>query len=139
VRLWAVPGRTYAAKVREIAPSADPATRSFQVKLALPQADAAVRLGMTADVLLAGEGGPAARLPLAALGSLDGKPVLWVVGGGGTVAPRAAEVAAYQREAALIRGGVEEGERVVVAGVHKLTAGQKVTPRPAPTAVDPPR
>lgn len=139
VRLWAAPERTYAAKVREIAPSADPATRSFQVKLALPDADAAVRLGMTADVLLAGEGGPTARLPLAALGSREGRPVLWVVDDKGVVAPRPADVAAYRHESALIRGGVAEGERVVVAGVHKLSAGQQVTPQPAPPALDRPR
>src|SRR5436305_8232963 len=68
VSLWSEPGRTYAAKLREIAPTADPATRTYLAKFSLPDADDKVSLGMTATVTLCD---PAtervARLPLSAL------------------------------------------------------------------------
>ena len=68
VTLWSEPDRKYAAKLREIAPSADPATRTYLAKFSLPDADDKVSLGMTATLTLAD---PAtervARLPLSAL------------------------------------------------------------------------
>src|SRR3954451_5936724 len=39
VSLWSEPDKTYAAKLREIAPSADPATRTYLAKFSLPEAD----------------------------------------------------------------------------------------------------
>lgn len=139
-RLWAAPDRVYGARVREISPSADPVTRTFQVKLSLPDADAAVRLGMTANVLLRRDGGQhVAKLPLSALGSRNGKPVLWVVDDKGQAQPHVVEVGEYRQDGAVIRSGVKDGDRVVIAGVHKLTAGEKVAPRVAPAAVNPSR
>jgi RND family efflux transporter MFP subunit len=138
--LWAAPTKQYLGRVREIAPNADPVTRTFQVKVALPDADEAVRLGMTANVLLRHvRARPTARLPLPALGSRDGKPVLWIVDGEGRVQPRVVEVAEYLAGGATILSGVAEGDRVVVAGVHKLGAGERVEPQTAPAAVNPSR
>jgi len=138
--LWADPARLYAAKVREIAPSADAVTRSFQVKVSLPEADSNVRLGMTANVMVKRSGaGATAKLPLPALASRDGKPVVWVVSDQGEAQPRAVEVAGYQQDGVLIAAGLRDGEKVVVAGAHKLLPGQKVDPRPVPLAVRPPR
>ena len=37
-------------------------------------------------------------------------------------------VAAYRDDGALISSGINAGERIVSAGVHKLTAGEKVRP-----------
>ena len=36
VSLWSEPGKKYAAKLREVAPSADPATRTYLAKFSLP-------------------------------------------------------------------------------------------------------
>src|SRR6202020_2109524 len=73
VTLWSEPDRKYAAKLREIAPSADPATRTYLAKFSLPDAGEQVSLGMTATLTLAD---PAttrvARLPLSALFSQGG-------------------------------------------------------------------
>jgi multidrug efflux pump subunit AcrA (membrane-fusion protein) len=108
--------------------------------LSLPDADAAVRLGMTANVLLRRDGGQhVVTVPLPALGSLDDKPVLWVVDDKGQAQPRVVEVGEYRQDGAVVRSGVKDGERVVIAGVHKLTAGEKVEPRAAPAAVNPSR
>ena len=65
--LWADPEQLYPADVREIAPSVDPVTRTFAVRVAVPSADAALQWGMTANVALTAEGpADAALLPLAA-------------------------------------------------------------------------
>src|ERR1041384_7920984 len=53
VTLWSEPDRKYAAKLREIAPSADPATRTYLAKFSLPGAGYSVELGMTATLTLA--------------------------------------------------------------------------------------
>jgi multidrug efflux system membrane fusion protein len=136
VSLWADPGKRYPARIREVAPSADPLARTFQLKAALTRTDPAVRLGMTANLVIDRTAGTAgARLPLPALGSLDGKPVVWVVDGEGIVQPRQVEVAGYSQDAVTIAAGLKEGETVVIAGVHKLLPGQKVAPRPPPNAV----
>ncbi len=53
VTLWSEPDKKYAAKLREIAPSADPATRTYLAKFSMPDADDKVSLGMTATLTLA--------------------------------------------------------------------------------------
>src|SRR3978361_1726287 len=53
VTLWSEPNRKYTAKLREVAPSADPATRTYLAKFSLPDAGDAVSLGMTATLALA--------------------------------------------------------------------------------------
>jgi RND family efflux transporter MFP subunit len=140
VSLWAAPQKLYAARVRELAANADPVTRSFQVKLSLPDADAAVRLGMSADVAVEGPQARAeAKLPASALGSREGKPVVWMAGEQGEVQPRQVEVLRYDKDGVIVGEGLKDGERVVIAGVHKLVAGQKVSPQTAPLPVTPPR
>src|ERR1017187_9656178 len=87
VTLWSEPDRKYAAKLREVAPNADPATRTYLAKFSLPDAGDKVSLGMTATLTLAD---PAtqrvARLPLSALFSEGGDPSLYVVDASGEVA-----------------------------------------------------
>src|SRR5437764_7828717 len=68
VTLWSEPNKKYAAKLREIAPTADPATRTYLAKFSLPGADDRVSLGMTATLTLADSATQrVARRPLSAL------------------------------------------------------------------------
>src|SRR6267154_6635968 len=48
VSIWSEPGKRYIAKLRELAPSADPATRTYLAKFSMPDAGDEVQLGMTA-------------------------------------------------------------------------------------------
>lgn len=50
VKLWADPSRSLPGKVREIAPAADPATRTYTVKITVPNPPPDLKLGMTAVV-----------------------------------------------------------------------------------------
>src|SRR3954451_9331078 len=121
VSLWSEPDKTYAAKLREIAPSADPATRTYLAKFSLPGAGDSVSLGMTATLTLAD---PAtdrvARLPLSALYNQGGNPSLYVVDTAGNIALKPVTVKAYESDNVIISDGVDEGAKVVALGVQKL-------------------
>jgi RND family efflux transporter MFP subunit len=127
VTLWSESNKKYTAKLREVAPSADPATRTYLAKFSLPDAGDSVSLGMTATLTLAD---PAttrvARLPLSALFSEGGGPSFYVVDDRGDVALKPVAVKSYESNDVVISGGVDEGARVVALGVQKLDPAQKV-------------
>jgi RND family efflux transporter MFP subunit len=127
VTLWSEPNKKYAAKLREIAPNADPATRTYLAKFSLPDAGDTVSLGMTATLTLADrETDRVARLPLSALFSEGGGPSLYVVDDKGDVALQPVSVKSYESNDVVITGGVDEGAKIVVLGVQKLDPAQKV-------------
>src|SRR5882762_1977418 len=127
VSLWSEPDKKYAAKLREIAPAADPATRTYLAKFSLPDAGETVSLGMTATLTLSD---PAtervAKVPLSALYSQGGNPSLYVVDTAGEVVLKPVAVKSYESNSVVIAGGVDEGAKVVVLGVQKLDPAQKV-------------
>jgi len=127
VSLWSEPNKKYEAKLREIAPNADPATRTYLAKFSLPGAGDSVSLGMTATLTLAD---PAttrvARLPLSALFSEGAGPSFYVVDDKGEVSLKPVVVKSYESNDVVISGGVDEGARVVALGVQKLDPAQKV-------------
>jgi RND family efflux transporter MFP subunit len=127
VSLWSEPNKKYAAKLREIAPAADPATRTYLAKFSLPDAGDNVSLGMTATLTLADSAtSSVARLPLSSLYSQGGNPSLYIVDDKGDVSLRPVTVKSYESNDVVISGGVDEGSKVVVLGVQKLDPAQKV-------------
>ena len=52
VSIWSNPDKRYVAKLRELAPSADAATRTYLAKFSMPDAGDEVQLGMTATLTL---------------------------------------------------------------------------------------
>lgn len=127
VRLWSSPGTAYTGRLRELAPMADAATRTYAARVAIDRPDAAIRLGMTATVELATDAAAALSVPQSALFKVNGHPQVWVVDATtGAVAARAVELGALDGERAAVRQGLKAGEWVVTAGVHKLAPGQRV-------------
>ncbi len=124
--LWANPAKVYPARVREVAPAVDPATRTFAVRVSILAPDPAMQWGMTANVVLRGEGiANVAVLPLTALYQRDGKPAVWIFDPGTQkVSLRPVEIGPYREDGVVIRSGLNVGDLVVTAGVHKLTAGR---------------
>jgi multidrug efflux system membrane fusion protein len=138
VRLWAGAGKAASAAplqatVREVAASADAVTRTYQVKLSLPD-QVTVPLGATAYVTLgaASAAAPVIKLPTSALmrsdqGDRSGSAV-WVFDAAtSTVQPRQVQVAGADGNEMVILAGLQPGEEVVAIGVHVLSPGQKVT------------
>lgn len=136
VTLWAAPDKRYTGKVREVSPGADAVTRTYAVRIAVAGADATMRLGMTASVLLRQAAADAVVLPLTALYQQGDKTALWVVDAAsdGTHAVKLApvKVGVFREDTVTIVSGINAGDTVVTAGVHKLTAGQKVRLAQAP-------
>lgn len=132
ISLWSDPDARYRGVLRELSPVADPATRTYAARVTLIDADSRVRLGMTAKVAFAADRARSDAAPLAvpltAIFQKDGQPALWVVGADQTIALRPVSVAAYGEDSATVADGIKSGERIVVAGVHKLTAGEKIKP-----------
>jgi RND family efflux transporter MFP subunit len=117
----------WAGLVREISPSADPVTRTYQVRTTIVSPPPTLRLGMTVSVTLARVGGvPNVALPSTAIFQKDGKPAVWIVKPDSTVELRAVTVERYDTDRVFVADGVRTGDRVVTAGVHRLAPGEKV-------------
>ncbi len=122
------------ATVREVAAAADAATRTFLVKADLGAAP--VQLGQTVTVLidlprLQG----ITRLPLTAVMQQQGKTAVWVVDKASmTVKVQPVAVGGADGNVVVVASGLSPGQTVVTAGVHVLTAGQKVKLYDAPAA-----
>lgn len=125
VSLWSV-GKPLRAQLRELSPVADPATRTYAARVSLLDADPAMALGMSATVRFTRAAGSALVLPLTALFQQGNQPAVWIIGADATLVLRPVVVAAYTDAGATVVDGLQAGERIVAAGVHKLTAGQKV-------------
>jgi membrane fusion protein, multidrug efflux system len=135
IELWARPGKRYAGRVRELAPMTDSATRQYTARIAIVDRDAAIELGMTAHVRLAGQrGADVYRLPLTALYQKDGKSFVWIVAPDSLAHLRQVEIADVAQDAIVIANGITAGDTVVTAGVHLLFEGQHVRRAPARAA-----
>ena len=127
VQLWAHPDVPIAGKVREIAPAADPATRTYAVKVAIPDDATEASLGMTALVRFVSKTPQAlVRLPLTALYHDQTQTAVWLVEHG-TVRLVPVALATTNGNDVLLSAGVKAGQTVVTAGVNLLKPGQKVT------------
>jgi RND family efflux transporter MFP subunit len=135
-------GPSLQGRVREIAGSADPLTRTFTVKLAL-DAGEKLPLGATVNVLAKGmQGSQAAviKVPTSALRQEGQGTAVWVLDESKmTVALQPVQVATAAGNEVVIASGLEVGQRIVTAGVHVLTTGQKVSLYKAPITPAPQR
>src|SRR6202051_2211194 len=108
VTLWSDADKKYAAKLREVAPSADPATRTYLAKFSLPEAGENVSLGMTATLTLADpQTERVAVLPLSSLYSQGGEPSLYIVDDKGDVVLKPVAVKSYESNCVVISSGVD--------------------------------
>jgi RND family efflux transporter MFP subunit len=141
VSLPAQPGKSYSGRVRDISPAADPQARTYLVKLALDGAAQQLPLGMTAEVSLSApaQGGTQVRIPATALFHDKEQPAVWVVrAADSTLELRRVTVARYGERDVLVSAGLNAGERVVMQGVHAVSAGEKVQPIAPPHPEDAP-
>jgi len=123
---------TVAGHVREISPAADPASRTYPVRVSFDAKNAKVALGMTARVKFKESAKNSTQknsgflVPLTAIFQQGDKAAVWIVAADRSVSLRSVEVAAYRDDGALIASGIAAGERIVSAGVHKLSVGEKI-------------
>lgn len=139
IRPWNDQSLTLPAQVREIAGSADSTTRTYAVRVKLLQPDKRLSLGSTAAVAFANAGSAAEiKVPLPAITQHDKHDMVWVVDRQNRVQARQIEVGEYRDGYAVVKQGLNKGDRVVTYGAHTLTTGLQVRPveQQAPIALD---
>jgi membrane fusion protein, multidrug efflux system len=127
VRLTDDPSVTATGRVREIAPQADPVTRTFEVKVGLSDPPEAMRLGATVTGSVKLESEPVISIPASALTELNRQPAVWIVDPKNlTVSMRNVELLRHDPGTVVIAQGLDTGDIVVTAGIQALHPGQKV-------------
>jgi RND family efflux transporter MFP subunit len=126
VRTWANPNEIIPGKLRELSPVADPATRTYTAKIAIPNASNDIKLGMTAYVTFASKTSEAMiKVPSTALFQDKAATAVWIVENG-AVRSIPVKIAGATGNELLVAGGLSPGQTVVTAGANLLKSGQKV-------------
>ena len=126
-RFWSDDALVLDGKVREVSGSADAQSRTFAVRVSLPN-DPRVLLGMTATVeATADNTQPYMSIPLSALAQKDGRQVVWLVDrNAGTVHARNIKVADFSDDGVRVADGLKTGDVVVAAGTQFMSENLKV-------------
>lgn len=126
------PGRQFPVRVKEVAQIADPKTQIFEVRFGM-KAPPGIRAlpGMTANVTITTRAttkpGNMLVVPLSAVVKQDtGEQVAWILGSDQTIHRRIVRLGAPSGEEIEILGGLQPGDRVVVAGATFLRDGMNV-------------
>ena len=128
ISLWSDNGALFAGRIREVAGGADPTTRTYAVRVTAIDPPPQAQLGMTANVVFPQQ--PDASLvllPLSALARDGAQPAVWIVDPKSSqVKLRPVGVGQYREDGVTITQGLQAGDIVVTAGVHKLRENQVV-------------
>ncbi|MDH4190644.1 MAG: efflux RND transporter periplasmic adaptor subunit, partial [Betaproteobacteria bacterium] len=138
VTLNAHPGRRWQARLREISPAADAATRTYAAHAALVDPGTDVELGMSARVeVRAAQTSARIEVPLAALYTRSETAQVFVVNDDRTVRLQPVTTAGVTGERVAIAAGLAPGDVVVAAGAQLLRPGQpvRILGAPAHTAL----
>lgn len=119
---WSAEREELRGHIREVAARADPASRTFAVRVAVDTRGDQLALGGTATVRFTGAGGVSvALLPAGALSDRGGSPAVWVLDPARQRAtPRPVAIAGYEGDTVAVMHGLQPGEQVVTAGVTGL-------------------
>ncbi len=126
---WNEPGKKYPAKLRELSPVADPATRTFAARFTIDAPQGSLKLGMSGELRLASKSQALANVPLAAIFDQGKGPGVWRVDrGSGKIELLPVTVASMGETTASLSSGVAEGDFIVALGAQKLDPGLVVRP-----------
>ncbi|MBY5704265.1 efflux RND transporter periplasmic adaptor subunit [Rhizobium leguminosarum] len=124
---WADDRLVLDGKVREVSGSADQQSRTFAVRVSLPN-DPQVLLGMTATIEAdVSNGNSYVSIPLSALAEKDGKQMVWTVDRDtATVHGRDIKVSDFTGDGVHVSEGLDTGDLVVSAGTQFMSENLKV-------------
>src|SRR5215471_14396636 len=121
------PKVTARGRVREVAPQANPATRTFEVKVGLTDPPPAMLLGAAVTGRLETQAVPIIEIPATALTRVNQQPAVWIVDPSkNTVSLRNVDVMRFDQAQVAVSQGLDTGEIVVTAGVQALHPGQTI-------------
>lgn len=127
VETWSQAGKRWPGTVRELSPSADPASRTYQARVAVTAPDDAFGLGQSARVYVLQEGVAALRVPIAALQRNGDAAAVWVVDrASATLRLQPVRIGEFAEDSVPVLSGLKPDDWVVAAGGHLLRAGVKV-------------
>lgn len=129
IRLRSDPSVTATARLREIAPQADSASRTRRLRLSLENPPrGAFWAGVSIDAIpQSAAAGPAGfALPATAILEQGGSSGVWVVGPDSAVSLRRVRVEPLDARQVRVLEGLTAGERVVTSGVHSLEPGRRI-------------
>lgn len=127
VNLADAPAVKATGRVREVAPQADPVTRTFAVRVGLDNPPEAMRLGATVTGHMLMDAVPVIEIPATALTKFNRQPAVWIVDPANlTASIRNVDVLRFDPATVTVSQGLDIGEVVVTAGVQALHPGQKV-------------
>ena len=127
----AIPGKRFPARVKELATTADPTTRTFEATFRFDQpGDVVVLPGMTAKVSIRMDamGESEFLIPAqAAVADAQGQASVWVFDEEtSTVQPRPVELGHLTGNDVLVTSGLSFGDVVAISGVSQLRPGMQV-------------
>lgn len=126
VTFWALPGVKVAGKVREVAAAPNAATSTYDAKVTLENPPQDVVVGMTAQVKFTDpDSARGFMVPLSAMASQQASPSVWVICDGKAHLQKV-ETGRYGKDAVEITSGLKKGDRVVTAGVARLSEDEEV-------------
>ncbi len=126
VSLWALPNQSIQGVVREISPVPDPVSRTYTVRISLSNPPAALELGMTANVSLTSAANEAITIPITALTkNSTGQASVYVIRKN-TLHLVPVTTSQFQDNNVLVTQGLSRGDRIVTAGVDRLSDGETV-------------
>lgn len=122
-------GKTVEGVVKEIAVVADPLTRTYDVKVLVPNPTGELRVGMVAQVRirLPGREDVLVVPPEAIRVDEQGTPAAFVVGADHKLVRRRLDLAGFVAEGTAVAKGLVEGDMVVTSGTPMLADGMTVT------------
>jgi membrane fusion protein, heavy metal efflux system len=117
VRVLALPGRVFKAKISWVAPSIDPNTHRLSVRADVENPDRELKPGMFANFsIITGQAAIAPAVPQHAIVYEGETARVWVAGEDGTISARSVRVGQTNDGMVEILGGLSEGEKVVTSG-----------------------
>jgi membrane fusion protein, multidrug efflux system len=123
----ALPGKVFKAILRELAPAADPASRTYAARLTLIDGNDEVKLGMSATVRSELGAAKSIVIPNTALYTRDAATRVWLVDRASeTVKPVEVKLGEATNDGVVIASGLNAGDLLVTAGANLLQPGQKV-------------
>jgi membrane fusion protein, multidrug efflux system len=126
-------------RVREVAPQADPVTRTFKVRVGLESPPASLLLGTGISGSVETSSASALVIPAGALTQSGRSPAVWIVDPAtAKVSLREIEILRFEPRKVVVGGGLRPGETIVTGGIQALHPGQTVRPV-TPTAAMPVR
>lgn len=127
VNFWSLARQPVEGVIREIAPAADPASRSYAVKISFTEIPDALRLGMTGSIEINDPAQLGGALPTSALLMVDNrKSVLVIDEKSQTTRLQPVTLGPPVGDQVTITSGLSEGDRVIVAGANKVVPGSRV-------------